>query len=158
MAGVWIDCLVPIWTIFDFPELSGLLRQSNVRGTRVLVRKLFDYLKAGYSLDRFLEGFPTVDREMAPIIGHHCQTCRYAGLKGLTNGKLLAAAEKSGFHALITVDKNVQYQQSFDDRGIGLMMQEARTTNLDDLLLLVPEVLTALDIMKAGDVGRIRKR
>lgn len=92
------------------------------------------------------------------ITGHDCQTCRYAGLKGLTNGQLLAAAEKSGFHVLITVDKNMQYQQSFDDRGIGLIILEARTTNFDDLVLLVPEVLTALDTMKAGDVIRIRRR
>jgi uncharacterized protein (DUF433 family) len=35
------------------------------RGTRVLVRTLFDYLEAGHSLDRFLEGFPTVSREQA---------------------------------------------------------------------------------------------
>jgi uncharacterized protein (DUF433 family) len=35
------------------------------RGTRVLVRSLFDYLEAGHSLDRFLEGFPTVTRAQA---------------------------------------------------------------------------------------------
>ena len=92
------------------------------------------------------------------ITGHDCQTCRYAGLKGLTDGQLLAAAEKSGFHAPITVDKNMQHQQSFDNRGIGVIILDARTTNVDDLLLLVPEVLTALDMMKAGDVIRIHKR
>jgi uncharacterized protein (DUF433 family) len=35
------------------------------RGTRVLVRTLFDYLEAGQSLERFLEGFPTVTRAQA---------------------------------------------------------------------------------------------
>jgi uncharacterized protein (DUF433 family) len=35
------------------------------RGTRVLVSTLFDYLEAGHSLERFLEGFPTVSREQA---------------------------------------------------------------------------------------------
>jgi uncharacterized protein (DUF433 family) len=35
------------------------------RGTRVLVRTLFEYLEAGHNLERFLEGFPTVTREMA---------------------------------------------------------------------------------------------
>jgi uncharacterized protein (DUF433 family) len=35
------------------------------RGTRVLVSTLFDYLEAGHSLERFLEGFPTVTREQA---------------------------------------------------------------------------------------------
>ena len=34
-------------------------------GTRVPVDTLIDYLKAGESLERFLEGFPTVSREQA---------------------------------------------------------------------------------------------
>lgn len=34
-------------------------------GTRVPVEILIDYLKAGDSLERFLEGFPTVSREQA---------------------------------------------------------------------------------------------
>ncbi|WP_040630822.1 DUF433 domain-containing protein [Fortiea contorta] len=32
-------------------------------GTRVPVQTLLDYLKAGESIDDFLEGFPTVKRE-----------------------------------------------------------------------------------------------
>jgi uncharacterized protein (DUF433 family) len=32
-------------------------------GTRVPVQILIDYLKAGETLDRFLEGFPSVTRE-----------------------------------------------------------------------------------------------
>jgi len=32
-------------------------------GTRVAVQTLFDYLRAGYSIDGFLEQFPTVGRE-----------------------------------------------------------------------------------------------
>lgn len=35
------------------------------RGTRVPVQTLFDYLEGGESLDDFLEGFPTVSRELA---------------------------------------------------------------------------------------------
>jgi uncharacterized protein (DUF433 family) len=34
-------------------------------GTRVPVRNLFDYLEGGDSLDEFLEGYPTVSRELA---------------------------------------------------------------------------------------------
>lgn len=34
-------------------------------GTRVPVQTLIDYLKVGDSLDRFLEGFPTVTHEQA---------------------------------------------------------------------------------------------
>ena len=32
------------------------------RGTRVPIQTLIDYLKAGDSIDEFLEGFPTVSR------------------------------------------------------------------------------------------------
>jgi uncharacterized protein (DUF433 family) len=32
-------------------------------GTRVAVRTLFDHLQAGYSIEQFLEQFPTVRRE-----------------------------------------------------------------------------------------------
>lgn len=35
------------------------------RGTRVPVQTLFDYLEGGDSLESFLEGFPTVSREIA---------------------------------------------------------------------------------------------
>jgi len=39
--------------------------QPVFRGTRVPVQTLFDYIEAGDPLEDFLEGFPTVPREMA---------------------------------------------------------------------------------------------
>ena len=47
---------------YDKEIVSGTLVFA---GTRVPVQILIDYLKAGDSLDRFLEGFPTVSREQA---------------------------------------------------------------------------------------------
>ncbi|MEM8556215.1 MAG: DUF433 domain-containing protein [Bacteroidota bacterium] len=35
------------------------------KGTRVSVQTLVDYLKSGETLDRFLDGFPTVTRAQA---------------------------------------------------------------------------------------------
>ena len=35
------------------------------KGTRIPVRALFDYLSDGLSLEYFLEGFPSVNRELA---------------------------------------------------------------------------------------------
>jgi len=83
--------------------------------------------------------------------GHECQTCRYAGLTGLANGALLAAADQAGFEVLITVDQNMPHQQSLRGRSIALVVVRARTTNLDDLLVLLPDVLTALEILKPGE-------
>jgi len=39
--------------------------QPVFRGTRVPVQTLFDYLEGGEMLDEFLEGFPTVSRDLA---------------------------------------------------------------------------------------------
>jgi uncharacterized protein (DUF433 family) len=35
------------------------------RGTRVPIQTLFDYIEGGDTLESFLEGFPTVSRELA---------------------------------------------------------------------------------------------
>ena len=37
-------------------------------GTRVPVKTLLDYLKAGESIDDFLDGFPTVKREQVILL------------------------------------------------------------------------------------------
>lgn len=43
------------------PEVMG--GTPVFAGTRVPVQTLLDYLKAGESIDDFLDGFPTVNRE-----------------------------------------------------------------------------------------------
>ena len=43
------------------PEIMG--GTAVFAGTRVPVQTLLDYLKAGESIDDFLDGFPTVTRE-----------------------------------------------------------------------------------------------
>ena len=42
-----------------------------VRGTRVPVQSLFEYLEDNMSLDKFLEYFPTVRREDAVAVLEH---------------------------------------------------------------------------------------
>ena len=37
------------------------------KGTRVMVKNLFDYLEGGHDLDDFLDDFPTVTREQASL-------------------------------------------------------------------------------------------
>jgi len=40
------------------------------KGTRVPVRSLFEYLEDNYTLEQFLECFPTVTRKMALEVCH----------------------------------------------------------------------------------------
>ena len=48
------------------------------RGTRVPVQTLFDYLENGDSLDEFLEGFPTISRDLAIQVLEECKELRLA--------------------------------------------------------------------------------
>lgn len=48
------------------------------RGTRVPIQTLFDYLEGSDSLDDFLEGFPTVKRELAVQVLEECKELRLA--------------------------------------------------------------------------------
>ena len=43
-------------------------------------------------------------------------------------------------------------QQSLRGRSIALLVVRARTTNLDDLLVLMPDVLSALETLRPGEV------
>jgi hypothetical protein len=77
------------------------------------------------------------------------------GAHRLANGALLAAADQAGFEVLITVDQNMPNQQSLLGRSISLLVIRARTTNLDDLLVLLPDVMKALEILRPGEVVRV---
>jgi|SRR5205807_2373176 len=70
--------------------------------------------------------------------GHDCQTARYAGLAGLTNGELLTAAETAKFDVFLTVDRGIEYQQNLTGRNIAIIIFRTKSNRLKDLLPYVP--------------------
>jgi hypothetical protein len=56
---------------------------------------------------------------------------------------------------LITVDQNVPHQQNVTNRALSIVVLRSRTTNIDDLITLIPAVLVNLRSLKAGQVVRI---
>ncbi len=42
------------------------------------------------------------------------------GWSNLSNGELIAAAEKAGFDVLVTTDRNLRYQQNLSERRISI--------------------------------------
>ena len=97
-----------------------------------------------------------VDEHLRHLFGgHDCQTARYAGLAGLSNGDLLAAAEAAGFEVIVTVDQNIPFQQNLESRTIAVLILCASTNRLRDLQKIVPAALEALASIKPGDVVRV---
>ena len=87
---------------------------------------------------------------------HDCRTARFAGLAGLKNGRLLEAAEAAGFDVLLTVDRNIPYQQNLSGRRLSVLILCAGTNRLVDLLLLVPVANEALVSIGQANVVTIR--
>jgi hypothetical protein len=51
-----------------------------------------------------------------------CQTARYAKLADLRNVRLLSAPEADGFEVMITVDREIPYQQNMATRQLGVLI------------------------------------
>ncbi len=52
-------------------------------------------------------------------------TVAYAGMAGLKNGALLAAAEEAGFDVLVTGDRTLHYEQNLLTRRIAVVSLSA---------------------------------
>ena len=120
------------------------------KGTRVPIKTLFEYLESNYSLEEFLECFPSVTREMACRVlerseavllapamkilvdecvpwpmrhlfsGHDCTSVQRRGWRGTKNGALLALAVNE-FDLFITSDQNIRYQQNLLGSSIAIL-------------------------------------
>jgi len=54
--------------------------------------------------------------------GHTVSNAKDRGWDRLSNGDLLAEAERAGFDVLLTADKNMRYQQNLTSRRIALVV------------------------------------
>jgi len=80
---------------------------------------------------------------------------RDAGFSGKENGELIALAEKQQFNVLITIDKNICYQQNIAGRNIAILIIRAASNDLDDIRPHVPQVLAALRSIKLGQIVEV---
>ena len=72
----------------------------------------------------------------------------------LLDAELIGAAEYR-FDVLVTHDRSVQWQQNLSGRSIAILILVARTNRIEDLIPLVPALLTALDDVRPGEVREI---
>lgn len=90
----------------------------------------------------------------AHLEGHECRTVVQCGWSGKKNGELLAVADPL-FDVLLTLDKNLPYQQNLDSVRIAVLIIHAYSNRLADLLPLLPKCLAALETIQPRQVIRI---
>jgi len=84
--------------------------------------------------------------------GPECETVGDAGFS--ENGELLALAEEH-FDVLVTIDKNIRYQQNMTGRNIAILIIRPASNDLDDIRPHVPNALVALQSLKPGQIFEV---
>lgn len=75
---------------------------------------------------------------------HEIFTVRDMSWNGIKNGKLLELMTADGFHALLTFDKNLQYQQNFQKYTLTVFVLNAPTNTYAVLTPLSAQINAAL--------------
>lgn len=86
--------------------------------------------------------------------GFDCTTVQEAGWSGKENGELLALADAS-FNVMVTIDRNLRYQQSLTGRKTALLIVCARSNRVVDLQLHFPACIEALRTIQPGTVVEV---
>ena len=82
------------------------------------------------------------------LAGHEVSTTYEMGWAKLSNGDLLAAAEKS-FEVFITTDKNLRYQQNLVGRRLAILVLP--TTSWPEIQKHPDKISDAVAMLKPGD-------
>src|ERR1700732_3913666 len=88
------------------------------------------------------------------LLGHEVVTVAEAGWAGVQNGELLQLAAKE-FDLLLTVDRNLEYQQNFAGLALAVIVIRAPSNDVTVLRPLMPAVLAAIPAAKPGMVTHI---
>lgn len=82
------------------------------------------------------------------LTGHTIVEAKDRGWEKLSNGDLLAEAERAGFEVLLTADTGIAYQQNLKDRKIALVVLSGNRWRLVQRVLR--KITLALDAAEPG--------
>jgi hypothetical protein len=101
------------------------------------------------------ECFPRALRGELP--GHDVKTVDEAGWAGAKNGELLRLAAKD-FDVLLTVDRNLEYQQNLSGLTLAVVVVDAPSNDVAVLRPLMPAVRDALPKARPGTVLHVGRQ
>ncbi len=88
------------------------------------------------------------------LLGHTVTRARERGWDTLTNGDLLAEAERAGFDVFLTADKNIRYQQNLVGRKIAVVV--LNTPQWPVVRLHVAKIAAAVDAATPGSYVEVQ--
>lgn len=88
-------------------------------------------------------------------VTHEVITVREAGWSGVKNGQLLALIAENRFDALVTMDKNLRFQQNTDKLPVKLIIFDALNNKIDTLRPFVEKLSETLRDSSLGSLDKI---
>jgi hypothetical protein len=64
------------------------------------------------------------------LVGHEVKTTRQMRWEGLENGVLLQTAASAGFHAFLTIDKNLEHEQNLSKLALPVVVIDSDSNAL----------------------------
>jgi hypothetical protein len=77
------------------------------------------------------------------------------GWLGRRNGDLLRSMAQAGFTHLVTVDRNLMFQQNVAAAGVAILVVHARTNRINELRPLMVKVAAMLPTVAPGQVVHV---
>jgi hypothetical protein len=79
------------------------------------------------------------------------------GWSGVKNGKLLEQCVSNHFDILLTIDKNMMFQQKIEKYSITVVVFNSLTSKLEELVLFVPSFLRQINQLEKNKAYLIEK-
>jgi len=76
---------------------------------------------------------------------------------GIKNGKLMALCIDNGFELLLTIDKNLMFQQNLDKYELTIAVLNCLTSKLEELVLFVPSFKSQINKLEKHKAYIIEK-
>jgi hypothetical protein len=91
------------------------------------------------------------------LTGFEVKTVVEMDWSGLKNGKLLSSAVVENFDILLTIDKNLEYQQNMSNYEIAVVVLDVEKSKVDLLVELLPKFKERINNYEKGKVYLIEK-
>ena len=88
------------------------------------------------------------------LTGHAVSTVQGLGWAGIKNGALLKRAGDV-CDVFISMDGNIERQQNLAGLSFGVVVIDAPSNRMADLLPVVPELLQVIDAVRPGEVRHV---
>ena len=89
------------------------------------------------------------------VAGREVYTVAFKRWSGIKNGALLRLAANDGFDVMVTLDDGVAYQQNAASLPLAVVILSAPSSDIEDLLPLVPALLVQLSEAAPRSFARV---